>query len=118
MDKFKLAQVLVSVGGISIGQLFLKLAAINLHNPKAVGIWIGSYRLNLYFIVGIGLLGASTLLWIWVLRTLPLNIAYPFMALAFVIVPLLSYYLLGEPLGWKSFVGGLLIIAGVVIISA
>lgn len=118
MENMKLVQVLLSVGGISVGQLFLKLAAINLHNPKAIGIWVAGYCLNLYFIVGVGVLGVSTLLWIWVLRTLPLNIAYPFMALAFVIVPLLTYFVLGEPLGWKNFVGAALIIAGVVLVSA
>lgn len=118
MDKYKIAQVLLSVAGISIGQLFLKLAAMNLHNPKAIGIWIGAYCINLYLIFGVVLLGFSTLLWVWILRTLPLNIAYPFMALAFLFVPVLSYYTLGEPLGWKSFAGGLLIVAGVALVSS
>lgn len=118
MDNAKLAQVLLSVCGISAGQLLLKFAAINLHNPKAIGVWIGGICLNIYLVVGIGLLGASTLLWIWVLRTLPLNIAYPFMALAFLIVPGLSYVLLGEPLGWKNLLGGALIVAGVILVAA
>jgi drug/metabolite transporter (DMT)-like permease len=118
MDRIRVVQVLLSVAGISIGQLFLKLAAINLNNPKAIGIWIAGYCLNIYFIVGICMLGVSTLLWIWVLRALPLNIAYPFMALAFVIVPMLSYLLLGETMGWKGLAGSLLIIAGVVLINA
>lgn len=117
MEKVKLAQVLVSVGGISVGQLFLKLAAINLHNPKAIGFWIAGYRLNIYFLGGFGLLALSTLLWIWVLRTLPLNIAYPFMALAFVIVPVLTYFVLGEPLSWRGALGVALIIGGVVLVS-
>ena len=67
MDKLKLVQVLLSVAGISLGQLFLKLAALNLHNPKAVGIWVGGMCLSVHLFVGIGLLGISTLLWIWVL---------------------------------------------------
>lgn len=118
MDTLKIVQVLISVAGISTGQLLLKLGALNLHNPRAVGVWVGTYCVNLYLIFGIALLGCSTLLWIWILRTLPLNIAYPFMALAFLIVPVLSYFALGEPLGWKSIAGGLLIVAGVALVSS
>jgi drug/metabolite transporter (DMT)-like permease len=118
MDALRLFQVLLSVAGISAGQLLLKMAAINLRNPQALGIWIGSYCINVYLVAGISLLGISTLLWIWVLRVLPLSVAYPFMALAFLVVPVLSHFLLGETLGWRNFAGGLLIAAGVVLVSS
>ena len=54
----------------------------------------------------------------WVLRTLPLSLAYPFMALAFIIVPLLGHFLLHEPIGWRNMIGGLLIAFGVVLVAA
>lgn len=117
MDKLKLAQVLVSVGGISLGQLLLKLAAINLDNANAWGIRVGTFCLNAYLLAGLCVLGLSTMLWVWVLRSLSLSIAYPFMALAFVIVPVLSYQVLGEPLGWRNLLGGVLIVSGVAIVS-
>ncbi|MEW9625030.1 EamA family transporter [Rhodanobacter geophilus] len=117
MNIVRLIQVLLSVLGISSGQLLLKMAAMNLKNPNAVGIWLGRYCINLYLIAGIGLLGISTLLWIWVLRTLPLSLAYPFMALAFIIVPILGHFLLNEPLGVRNFLGGVLIALGVVVVS-
>jgi len=117
MDKWKIAQVLLSVCGISVGQLLLKLAALNLQNPKVPGVWIAGYSVNLYLIGGVATLGVSTLIWVWVLRTLPLAIAYPFMALCFVIVPLLSYLVLGETVGLKFMMGTLLIVSGVVLIS-
>lgn len=56
--------------------------------------------------------GLSTLVWISVLRTVPLNYAYTVMALAFVIVPTLSFLVLGEPLSLKLGLGSLLIVAG------
>jgi drug/metabolite transporter (DMT)-like permease len=117
MNIIRLLQVLLSVLGISSGQLLLKMAAMNLKNPDAVGIWLAGYCINLYLIGGICLLGVSTLLWIWVLRSLPLSLAYPFMALAFIIVPLLGHWLLQEPLGWRNLAGGVLIAFGVVIVS-
>lgn len=118
MEITRLVQVLLSVFGISFGQMMLKMAALNLKNPDAIGIWVAGYCINIYLIAGALLLGMSTLLWIWVLRTLSLSVAYPFMALAFIIVPLLGHFLLHEPIGWRSLVGGLLIVAGVVVVSA
>ena len=47
----------------------------------------------------------------------PLHLAYPFMGLAFLIVPLLAWAFLGEPLTWQTLVGGALILAGVSLAS-
>ena len=47
----------------------------------------------------------------------PLHIAYPFMGLAFLIVPVLAWALLGEPLTWQTLTGGALILAGVALAS-
>lgn len=118
MDKLKLALTLASVVGISTAQLLLKIAAMNLHNPNAQGFWFAGLRINTYLICALTMLGCSTLLWTWVLRGIPLSMAYPFMALAFIIVPLLSFLILGEPLGWKHVVGGLLIVFGVIVVSS
>ncbi|WP_233843743.1 EamA family transporter [Dyella sp. 2HG41-7] len=118
MDFTRLVQVLLSVCGISLGQMLLKMAALNLKNPDAIGIWLAGYCINIYLIAGVLLLGVSTLLWIWVLRTISLSVAYPFMALAFIVVPLLGHFLLHEPIGWRNLAGGLLIVIGVVVVSA
>ena len=48
----------------------------------------GSWRLVLY--------GFTTLGWVWILRHAPLHVAYPFMGLAFLIVPTLAWLLLGN----------------------
>lgn len=100
---------LFCVVGIAAGQILFKKAAMHLPaNPQLLD-WL----LNGWLIVALILYGATTLLWIWVLRHAPLHLAYPFMALAFVIVPLLSYYLLGEPINTKTFIGAALIVIGV-----
>jgi drug/metabolite transporter (DMT)-like permease len=117
MDITRLVQVLLSVFGISLGQMLLKMAALNLKNPDAMGIWVAGYCINVYLIGGVFLLGMSTLLWIWVLRTLSLSIAYPFMAMAFILVPLLAHFLLQEPIGWRNLAGGALIVIGVAVVS-
>jgi drug/metabolite transporter (DMT)-like permease len=52
-----------------------------------------------------------------VLGRVKLSVAFPFYGLSFVFVPLLAWWWLGEPLGWRSLAGGLLIIAGLMVIS-
>jgi drug/metabolite transporter (DMT)-like permease len=54
---------------------------------------------------------------VWLLKTLPLNVAYPFVGLAFVIVPLLAAFFLDEPLDWRHLAGGALIASGVALAS-
>jgi len=63
------------------------------------------------------LYGVTTLGWVWILRHAPLHLAYPFMGLAFLIVPTLAWAFLGEPLGWRTLAGGALIMAGVTLAS-
>jgi drug/metabolite transporter (DMT)-like permease len=116
VNTWKVLQALGSVVGISVGQLLLKMAAVNLANANATGFWFMGLRINAFLFCGIFVLGASTLLWIWVLRAMPLSVAYPIMALAFVIVPVLSFYLLGEPLTWRLMAGSALIGLGLLTI--
>lgn len=118
MDKTTIFKILMSVLGISIGQVFLKFAALNASNHGLLGFKVGKYlTVNIYLLIGVAILGGATLLWVWVLRTVPLSTAYPFMALAFVLVPALSYFLFNEALTWTHLLGFLLIVAGVIVVS-
>ena len=63
----------------------------------------------------LALYGIGTVAWVWLLQYVDLSRAYPFMALAFVVVPLLSWWLFAERVGWHHAVGALLICVGVVI---
>lgn len=102
------------VTGIAIGQLLFKKAA------GAMSGTVGwqSLLLNGWLWAALALYGVMTLLWIWILRHAPLHIAYPFMGLAFLIVPVLAWLWLGEPLSWQTLAGGVLILAGVTLASS
>ncbi len=99
---------------ISAGQLMFKQAANSLPAQAQLTDWL----CNGWLLASLGLYAMTTLGWIWILRHAPLHIAYPFMGLAFIIVPLLAWWLLGEPLTWQSLVGGSLILAGVALASS
>lgn len=104
---------LLCVVCISIGQLLFKKAAQALPSEPAALDWL----LNGWLIASLMLYGLTTLGWVWILRHAPLHLAYPFMGLAFLIVPILAWLLLGEPLHWRTLAGGALIVAGLVIAS-
>lgn len=61
------------------------------------------------------LYGVGMLVWLNVLRTTPLYLAYPLTALCFVLVPVMSSLLLGEPLKPSILLGAAIIILGVVV---
>jgi drug/metabolite transporter (DMT)-like permease len=102
---------LAVVFGIAVGQILFKLAAVTLSSDGSF--WVR--WLNPYLIIALCVYGLATLLWVWVLRTVPLHLAYPLMALAFLFVPTLAYIFLGEPFQPKVFWGGALIMLGVYI---
>ena len=117
MSGWRLAQILLSVAGISCGQVLLKLAAMRLARlPEGENLAL-AFLGNGYLLAGVFVLGCSTLLWTWVLRVVPLNQAYPFMALAFVLVPAICWFLLGETLSVQQLLGSALIVVGVVVVS-
>ena len=104
---------LLCVISISVGQLMFKLAANVLPPQPQLVDWL----FNGWLIASLCLYALTTLGWIWILRHAPLHIAYPFMGLAFLIVPVLAVALLGEPLTWQTLAGGGLILAGVTLAS-
>ncbi len=114
MTPTHLALTLACVAAIAGGQILFKLAA-RAGEASAAGFpWD---ILNAWFFAALALYGAATLLWVWLLKSLPLNVAYPFVGLAFVIVPVLAALWLGEALDWRHMAGGVLIAAGVALSS-
>lgn len=100
--------------GISLGQLLFKKAA----EAGDASAGILGLLINGWLLAALVLYGLTTLGWVWVLRHAPLHVAYPFMGLAFIIVPVLAWAFLGEPLGWRTLLGGTLILAGVALASS
>lgn len=104
-----IVQTLVCVVGIACGQLMFKKGAVSLGAQAGVTAMLA----NGWVLVALAIYGAATLLWIHVLRTTPLSLAYPLFALTFVFVPLLSSLWLEEPLRASTLVGGAIILAGI-----
>jgi len=101
---------------IAIGQVLFKLTSERLLARE--GGHFFSIAFDPIFIAALILYGTATLLWIIVLKTVPLSFAYSFMALTFVIVPLLAALFLKEPLTLRYAFGASLIMAGLVIVQS
>lgn len=102
---------LICVLGIAIGQILFKLSAISL---KTTGSLFNLSTLSI-ILSAFALYGFTTIAWIWVLQKIELGKAYPLMALAFAIVPIGSYFFLGEKFTHQYFFGVVLIMLGIVI---
>ena len=113
-----LAWLLASVCCSSFGHLSLKLAARSLGQPAGIsGLMTAALR-SPWLLTGICLHILALALWVMGLRQVELSIAYPFIALGLVLVTLLSWSVLGEPLVATHWVGMGLITAGVLVVAA
>ena len=62
-------------------------------------------------------LGLGMLVWLIVLRFVPLNIAYPMLSLNFVLVTIASRFWFGEQTSWRDWCGIAMIMLGVIILG-
>jgi undecaprenyl phosphate-alpha-L-ara4N flippase subunit ArnE len=60
----------------------------------------------------------ATLYWSYILQRVPLSLAYPFVAVGFVLVPAASFLFFDEVLSVKYFAGAVLIAIGIVVMYA
>jgi undecaprenyl phosphate-alpha-L-ara4N flippase subunit ArnE len=99
---------------IAVGQLLFKSAA----TQWRIDGWSWATArgfLSPAMLVALVVYAGATLLWVYVLRTVPLSTAYSVFALAFLIVPILARLFLGEAITTQTLAGGALIVLGVFI---
>jgi multidrug transporter EmrE-like cation transporter len=101
---------------LSSGQMLFKMAASSLPSLNSVSSFAALIT-NYWFYLALVLYGLATLLWIFILQQVALSQAYPFVALGFVIIPLVSWILFKEPLNFPYVCGVALIIAGLGMIA-
>jgi drug/metabolite transporter (DMT)-like permease len=110
-SRMALAAVLAVVLLMAAGQLLFKAtaAAWQLHGT----LFAPAPALRL--LASLAVYGIATLAWIWVLQGTSLSVAYPLVALTFVLVPLGAWWWFGESLSPRYMVGMLLIVAGIAV---
>ncbi|MFH1690669.1 MAG: EamA family transporter [Candidatus Eisenbacteria bacterium] len=101
------------------GQIVMKKGMQIYGKVDAVSVWAQLIPILKTPQVAIGFIcyGLSSVLWIAVVSNFDLSMAYPMVSLAYVIVFVASWLLLGEQIPALRLVGLLIIVAGVVVIS-
>lgn len=112
---YLLAAISILLGGI--GQFLLKLGADRIKPAPTLLLTLWRLVLMPQLILGLLCFGSSFLLWIFVLRRLPLSVAYPMVSLNYLVVTLLAVLVLHERFTAYKALGLGLIMLGVVAIS-
>ena len=110
------ALLLTCVLGIAVGQLLFKTSAASVASPSLLDL-VRGLAVSPLFLLALALYGSMTVLWIWILQSVPLTRAYPFFALSFIFVPVLARVALGEPIATPTAIGSVVIVAGVLIVA-
>ena len=120
------AYITVSILAGAIGQLLMKLGVQQLSPLKAYfellfsTMTLPALGPIALVVAGIFCYLVAMLLWLRVLKELPLSMAYPLLSLGYIVVYLGAYFLpaLDESLTRQKTLGIVLIIAGVIVIAS
>ncbi len=122
MDRVTFLAILLSVGLAAVAQIVLKAgvssAAVNAALVSGSR-WSVATAMACSPMVWLGmcLYVGGALVWLVVLTRVEVSLAYPFVAMGFVLTLILGWWLQGDSIGLMRVAGTLLIAAGVVLVA-
>ena len=102
---------------LAVGQALFKASALSWVEKDRSGFSIFNI-ISTTFISSLALYGVATVLWIVVLRNLPLSKAYPFMLIGSACIPIIGYFAFNEPITIRYMVGFTIILVGLFITAS
>ena len=109
--------ILSAIAFSATGQLLLKSGAQRLARLDGLEFLLAAAR-DMRVVSGLAAWVAWTLCWLYVLRVAPLSRAYGLTSLTYVLIPLASVYVFGEPIRPLHVVGIILITVGTACVLA
>jgi drug/metabolite transporter (DMT)-like permease len=106
----------------TVGQLLLKHVMRNV-GPIALAQVSSPWRIvqqllfNPLFLLAVLLYVLGFVIWLIVLSKLDLSFAYPILAISYSVVPILSWWILGEQVSMLRWIGIVIICAGVTVVG-
>ena len=111
-------QLTVSVVCVFVSELLLKRGATEVAEPDSAWSWTGVNGLASPLVWwAILLLIASFISWLYVLRYIPLTIAFPLSRVVDILVPLGCWILLGETISTLRWCGIALVVLGLALVA-
>jgi drug/metabolite transporter (DMT)-like permease len=120
IERMSLTQIAVLCAyavGMAGGQMLFKLAALRVPADGPIAERAVALLQNSYFLAALAAYFVLAILWVWILSFTPLSRAYPFVALAFAITPILGGILFGEPLSLRLAAGIAVILCGLLLVA-
>ena len=108
----------ISIVCVAIYELLLKRGAVQTANPNSSWSWTGLSGLgSIYVWIAIVFVILSLVTWLYVLRYLPLSIAFPISQAVHILVPLGSWLILGENIITLRWIGIAFVSLGLAIVA-
>lgn len=102
---------------LSFGQLVLKLALAQMPSFSWTTHFWGSLLTNWWFMLCGLLFGGASVLWMYILKHFPLNMAYPMASMSYVFALIFAIVFLHEIVPWNRWLGVILIMTGCIFIA-
>ncbi|EOX4148619.1 hypothetical protein HQ399_08335 [Aeromonas jandaei] len=122
MTLFQILYLALYSLGMVMGQILFKLSSESQAKVWASSIeysYLGKFFSLIsdgYFVSAIALYFLLSGFWVWILSFTPISSAYPFVALSFVITPLLGSVIFSETLELKNYLSMAFIFCGILIL--
>ena len=108
----------ISVTCVTIYELLLKRGARETAHISETWSWTGlSGLLSIYVWIAIGFVILSLITWLYVLRYLPISVAFPISQSVHVLVPLGSWLILGENIVTLRWIGIAFVSLGLAVVA-
>lgn len=118
MSAASLLLVMFAVVAASTGQLMLKhgmqLATARAHGSDES--LVTAAATTPWVLLGLGVFAVSAVAWLGALSRVPLNVAYPFNAVGYIVILAASVLVLHEHASLLTWAGSLLVVSGLVIV--
>ncbi len=102
---------------LSLGQLTLKLALGRMPAFSWSARFWCDMLTNWWFLASGILFGGASVLWMYILKHYPLNMAYPMASISYVIAIVFAVIFLHESVAWNRWRGVALIMAGCIFVA-
>lgn len=112
MLNMNLSNVFICIGcavAVASGQVLMKVASLSWNETGG----LFNIRTLSWLATAFAVYGVSSLVWIYVLRHIPLSQAYPFISITFLLVPIASAVFFSERFDWVNVASAMLIMAGI-----
>jgi undecaprenyl phosphate-alpha-L-ara4N flippase subunit ArnF len=103
---------------VTASEVLLKIGAIHTAAPGTALEWLGVTGLTSVWVWGgIACVILSFLCWIYVLRHMPLSIAFPLSNVVHILIPLSSWIFLNEAISMRRWCGIFILLCGLALVA-